>query len=171
MRNILTLNQRIFGNNCYERRMSKKALKALASDLYVPVDSEEITYDEGSEIDGGWFLGVQFSASTCSAMFNTVIGMCDKSIGKYGYLGPLFQAITTTFAAAYDAVYMWVMQASASVLSFLYSHPVVAVAVGLVAASAATIVAGCLVCGAQNKGFKIGWEVGWLKFDWQFEAW
>lgn len=51
--NILTLNQSIFGTKSRERRISKIALKASVKELYVPQESEEITYDDGYEfLDG-----------------------------------------------------------------------------------------------------------------------
>ncbi len=63
MENILTLNQSIFGTKTKERRISRRALKASVQELYVPQESEEITYDEGYDIDGGWILKAISSAS------------------------------------------------------------------------------------------------------------
>ncbi len=56
MENILTLNQSIFGTKSTERKISRRALKASVQELYIPVESEEITYDEGYEVDGGGII-------------------------------------------------------------------------------------------------------------------
>ena len=62
MENILTLNQSIFGTKTKERRSSRRALKASVQELYVPQESDVITYDEGYDIDGGAF----YSSKTIS---------------------------------------------------------------------------------------------------------
>ena len=62
MENILTLNQSIFGTKTKERRISRRALKASVQELYVPQESDVITYDEGYDIDGGAF----YSSKTIS---------------------------------------------------------------------------------------------------------
>ena len=53
MENILTLNQSVFGTKSKERRMSRRSRRALVQGLYTPADADEITYDEGYDIDGG----------------------------------------------------------------------------------------------------------------------
>jgi len=58
MDKILTLNQSIFGTKTIERRNSKRALKASVHELYIPQESEEITYDEGYDIDDGGTISI-----------------------------------------------------------------------------------------------------------------
>ncbi len=59
----MVLNQSIFGAKTKERRISRRALKASVQELYVPQESDVITYDEGYDIDGGWILKAISSVS------------------------------------------------------------------------------------------------------------
>ena len=63
MENILTLNQSIFGTKTKKRRISRRALKASTKELYVPQKSEEISYDEGYDIDGGGYFTLTMSCT------------------------------------------------------------------------------------------------------------
>jgi hypothetical protein len=73
MENILTLNQSIFGTKSRERRISRRALKASVQELYIPEESDEITYDEGYDIDGG----VSFSRGWLAATIDvSIAGLC-----------------------------------------------------------------------------------------------
>jgi hypothetical protein len=75
MDNILTLNQSIFGTRTKKRRISRRALKASAKELYIPQESEEISYDEGYDIDGGMEASVYFTNqqvwNACSAIYGS----------------------------------------------------------------------------------------------------
>ncbi len=74
MENILTLNQSIFGTKTKERRISRRALKASVQELYVPQESEEITYDEGYDIDGGaWNEVVSFVGSAINIVATFIL--------------------------------------------------------------------------------------------------
>ena len=76
--NILTLNQSIFGTKSRERRISKIALKASVKELYVPQESEEITYDDGYYIDGGAFLQIAgVAGAVVSAVCSSILYMND----------------------------------------------------------------------------------------------
>jgi hypothetical protein len=74
MENILTLNQSIFGTKTKKRGMSRRALKASTKELYIPQESEEITYDEGYDIDGGGTITFNFTISCTIGGF--VQGLC-----------------------------------------------------------------------------------------------
>ena len=78
MESILTLNQSIFGTKTKERRISKRALKESVKELYVPQESEEITYDDGYDIDGGGTikLGIKFTlgAVISSTVVSSIVG-------------------------------------------------------------------------------------------------
>ena len=52
-----------------ERRVSRKARKAIVKQLYVPIDAEELTYDDGYEIEGGAVLQI---AGVCGAVVSFV---------------------------------------------------------------------------------------------------
>jgi hypothetical protein len=67
MENILTLNQSIFGTKSTERKISRRALKASVQELYIPQESEEITYDEGYEVDGGIAISAIRALGVCGA--------------------------------------------------------------------------------------------------------
>ena len=92
MDNILTLNQSIFGTRTKKRRISRRALKASAKELYIPQESEEISYDEGYDIDGGGSIkiGIKFTlgAVVGASVVSTIVGFlsgyaCTKAL-KFG---------------------------------------------------------------------------------------
>lgn len=96
MENILTLNQSIFGTKTKERRNSRRALKASVQELYVPQESEEITYDEGYDIDGGGTISINLTISFTIGGF--IQGMCSGLItsiitGLTGGLGAIVGAV------------------------------------------------------------------------------
>lgn len=57
MSDVLTFNQSIFGTKTKKQVLSNKAKKAQKDSLFVPTNVEEISYDEGYEIDGGSVIG------------------------------------------------------------------------------------------------------------------
>ena len=84
MESILTLNQSIFGTKSSERRISKRALKASVKELYVPQESEEITYDDGYDIDGGAVLQIAgVAGAVVSAVCSVILYM--NELFNWGY--------------------------------------------------------------------------------------
>lgn len=73
MDNILTLNQGVFKNNTSERRLSKRARRAMVKKLYTPVSSDVISYDDGDSIDGGAALQIVGVAGVLVSMACTAI--------------------------------------------------------------------------------------------------
>ena len=86
---ILTMKQSIFGNKFKERKLSKNARKAMVSEMYIPTNAVEMTYDEMECVDGGgWILfkakctvggmiasfGVGFTTSFLISCLATMVG-------------------------------------------------------------------------------------------------
>ena len=72
---VLTMKQSIFRNKFKERKLSKNARKAMASEMYIPTNAVEMTYDEmecvdgGASIEKGWFgipIGIRLTKNECS---------------------------------------------------------------------------------------------------------
>ena len=71
---ILTMKQSIFGNKFKERGLSKNARKAMSSEMYIPTNAVEMTYDEMECVDGGvCFIenGIYFSNRDLECMIGT----------------------------------------------------------------------------------------------------
>lgn len=86
MSDILTFNQSVFDTKTIERSISKRAKKAQSKELYTPVDSDVITYDEGYDVDGGGTFKIRLSvagglAGIGSGILTQLI--CGYISGKY----------------------------------------------------------------------------------------
>lgn len=81
MENILTFNQSIFGTKLKERRTSRRALRSMCKELYVPTDSNVVTYGEEFDIDGGQVVGVDLTVTlSVGLIMGLVAGTAVKSI-------------------------------------------------------------------------------------------
>ena len=172
MESILTLNQSIFGTKSSERRISKRALKASVKELYVPQETEEITYDDGYDIDGGWFCGVSIDASTCLSVKNFFTNMVIKSLDNVG-LGAIGSACLAALGYAAPAMYATLMTKINGIIAYasliFECFPLVKYALIVAGACAASILAGCIVAGTRGNSFRVGFDINWSGVNWVFE--
>ena len=127
MESILTLNQSVFGTKTKERSMSRRSRRAIVQELYTPVDADEITYDEGYDIDGGGiFTALVTTARITGIVANaililnklgminvseTVVNICKATAvvcsiaSTFGYIGGVSTAITKFVAKNYALMF------------------------------------------------------------------
>ena len=147
MENILTLNQSIFGTKTKERRISRRALKASVHDLYVPQESSEITYDDGYDIDGGFYISNDVLIATVIAVGINPIGGMLWGMGIYK-LGCLISAAGAKLGAKIGGV----------IGGFVGTAIGALLGLGLVASVAFTV-ADALI---QGKGINVHWKKTWF---------
>ena len=172
MEGILTLNQRIFGINIKERRISKRALKASVKEVYVPQESSEITYDDGYDIDGGWFVGISVGADTCLSIKNFFVNTVTNSLDNIGMgaIGTACIAALGYYKAAAYAYLMTKINGIVSLFSLIFEFfPIIKWAAVAVGACAASILCGCIVAGSRGNSFRVGIDISWGGISGVFE--
>ena len=172
MESILTLNQSVFGTKSRERRISKRALRASVQELYVPQECEEITYDDGYDIDGGWFVGISVSSDICLSIKNFFTSMVTKSLDNIG-MGAIGTACIAALGWAKATAYAFLMtkiNGLVSLFSLIFEFfPVIKWAAVAVGACAASILAGCIVAGSRGNSFRVGVDISWGGISGVFE--
>ena len=170
---ILTMNQSIFSNKFKERGLSKNARKAMASEMYIPTNAVEMTYDEMECVDGGWFLGIKLDAGATSSIYNSI----GNSINLKVMVGTtLFELVAQFASYAFPTAVAKLSAAIGSVIGKITSilsaggpaGILLGIGLGIVGLASAVVIAGVIIAGANGKGFEAGWEIGLFKKKWQF---
>lgn len=139
----------IFGTNFQERRLTKRAKKAMVNELVLPEDSYEMTYEDECETTGGnYFVGINMSATQTRGFYEWVLS---KSQGS-GLTGTALMGFA--FACFKCTPYYSALASAVSAI------PVVGwVALGIIAISAATIATAVFNHGRKNQAFRLGFNV------------
>lgn len=149
MTDLIFSSSELFGTNFRERRLSKRAKKAMVHELVLPEDSYEMTYEDECETTGGsFFVGINMSADQTRGFYDWVLSKAQGSgLTGTGLLGFAFACFKCT--SYYGAL-----------TSALAAIPVVGwIALGIVAASALTIATATFIHGKNNQAFRLGFKV------------
>ena len=127
--------------------MSRRTRRALVQELYTPEDADEITYDEGYDIDGGFYIPNEVLCATAFALAINPIGTTLLGIGIYK-LAALISAKGAALGAKIGGMIGNVIGSAIGSLLGL----------GLVG-SVSFIFADALI---QGKGINVDWKKTWF---------
>ena len=125
----------------------------LKNGLILPETGYELSQEEMMYVDGGWFLGIDISPEWCmklSSIFNSkALEGVGTSISAVILLLsskiPAFATALTTFTTALSAIPVWGW-----------------ICIGVLATSLTALLFKARVAGSRQKGFRIGFEIGWF---------
>ncbi|CCV63660.1 hypothetical protein BN85400830 [Alteracholeplasma palmae J233] len=131
---VLERNASIFGSIYKEKKLPKKTLEAMASELVIPEGAIEMTYDEMEYVDGGFW---NWLADRAWSLFDglLLVGLGWLANGfktKYGTLKGLYSALK---AAKLGKALVWlagtIKTGVSSAVGWVIANPLVATAIGL----------------------------------------
>ena len=164
MTNIYELNRSVFTKTSKVTKPSRRARKAMAQ----PLDDSigfEMTYEDCYSVNGGFFVGVDFSADFCANVLTKALGFVNNNVWGTTIVNALMMAAPLAYAVILNTI-----KDLTDILSLVFmAYPPLKVALGIVGGCAAALLAGCIVAGSRGNNFKIGVEIGWFSVKGVFE--